>query len=429
MQRVFVLDRNKKPLMPCTPGKARKLLKSGRAAVHRMKPFTVILKDREGGATQPVELKFDPGSKTTGIALVAQFLRGWTVIWAANLKHRGETIRKKLLVRRALRRGRRNRHTRYHAPKFENRTKPSGWLPPSIKSRVDNVLTWAMRIVTCVPISSISVETARFDTQKLQNPEISGVEYQRGELFGYEVREYLLEKWGRKCAYCGKKDVPLEIDHIQPRRLGGSDRVSNLTLSCTACNQAKGTQDVRTFLTNDIARLNRILSRAKAPLKDVAAINATRYAIGGALKPLALPVFFWSGGRTKYNRTVQGYPKDHWIDAACVGENGANVAISPKLIPLGISATGRGTRQVVKTDQFGFPRTKAGRVKRVFGFQTGDLVMLNKASGKHAGVHKGRLCGIRADGRFDISTEAGRITANWRRFTLIQRTDGYAYAG
>lgn len=428
MQRVFVLDRNKKPMMPCTPGKARKLLKSGRAVVYRMKPFTVILKDRDGGATQPIELKFDPGSKTTGIALVAEFLRGRTVIWAANLKHRGETIRKKLEVRGALRRARRNRRTRYRVPRVDNRTRPSGWLPPSIKSRVDNVLTWARRIVAYVPVSSIAVEIARFDTQKLQNPEISGVEYQRGELFGYEVREYLLEKWGRKCAYCDRKGIPLEIDHIQPRRLGGSDRVSNLTLSCTACNQAKGVQDVRTFLAGDTVRLKRILSQAKAPLKDVAAINATRYAIGNELKTLGLPLSFWCGGRTKYNRTTQGYPKDHWVDAACVGESGAKVGISSKLKPLTISATGRGCRQVVKTDRYGFPRTKAGRVKRVFGFQTGDLVLLDQPSGKYAGIHKGRLAGIRADGRLDISAHVGKITASWERFMLVQRVDGYAYA-
>jgi hypothetical protein len=204
--------------------------------------------------------------------------------------------------------------------------------------------------------------------------------------------------------------------------------VSNLTLSCTACNQEKGVQDVRTILADDTARLKRILSQTKAPLKDVAAINATRYAIGNALKTLGLPVSFWSGGRTKYNRISQGYHKEHWIDAACVGEHGANVDISGRLIPMTISATGRGCRQVVKTDRYGFPRTKAGRVKRVFGFQTGDLVKLNKPGGKYAGIHKGRLFGIRADGRFDISTEAGKITANWRRFTLVQKTDGYAYA-
>jgi 5-methylcytosine-specific restriction endonuclease McrA len=93
---------------------------------------------------------------------------------------------------------------------------------------VDNVRNWALRLKRWVPIHYIAVETVRFDTQKMQNPEIAGVEYQQGELAGYEVRQYLLEKWGRKCAYCDAENVPLEVEHIVPKSKGGTDRVSNL---------------------------------------------------------------------------------------------------------------------------------------------------------------------------------------------------------
>jgi 5-methylcytosine-specific restriction endonuclease McrA len=84
------------------------------------------------------------------------------------------------------------------------------------------------------------MELVKFDTQLMENPDISGIEYQQGELAGYEVREYLLEKWGRKCAYCSETDLPLQIEHIIPRSRGGSDRVSNLTLACEGCNRLKG---------------------------------------------------------------------------------------------------------------------------------------------------------------------------------------------
>ncbi|WP_197047582.1 HNH endonuclease, partial [Planktothrix serta] len=67
--------------------------------------------------------------------------------------------------------------------------------------------------------------------QQLENPEISGIEYQQGELQGYEVRQYLLEKWSRKCAYCGVENVPLEVEHIHPKSQGGTDRISNLTVA------------------------------------------------------------------------------------------------------------------------------------------------------------------------------------------------------
>ena len=100
MQRVFVLDKNKKPLMPCHPARARQLLTRGKAAVFREYPFTIILKERDGGDVQPVTVKVDPGSKTTGIALMADFKRGKRLIWAGELTHRGQQIRDKLLSRR-----------------------------------------------------------------------------------------------------------------------------------------------------------------------------------------------------------------------------------------------------------------------------------------------------------------------------------------
>jgi hypothetical protein len=182
------------------------------------------------------------------------------------------------------------------------------------------------------------------------------------------------------------------------------------------------------FLADRPAVLAKIKARLKAPLKDAAAVNATRYAIGDALKSVGLPVSFWSGGRTKFNRTNQDYPKDHWIDAACVGADGAHVGLDPQASALTITATGRGQRQVVRSDKFGFPRGGAGRVKRVEGFQTGDLVTLDQPRGKYAGTHTGRLSGIRATGQLDIKTREGaKITAAWSRFTLVQRGDGYAY--
>jgi hypothetical protein len=292
---------------------------------------------------------------------------------------------------------------------------------------VDNVRHWLSKLAQRIPITTVAVETVRFDTQALQNPEISGTAYQQGTLAGYEVREYLLEKWQRTCVYCGAQHVPLEIEHIEPRSKGGSDRVSNLTLACRSCNQKKGNQPLETFLAHDPKRLARIKAHSQAPLKDAAAVNAIRYAIGHAIKRLGLPVSFWSGGRTKKNRVSQGYPKAHWIDAACVGDTGAAVHLSEHHNPLTMTATGRGLRPVVRSDRYGFPRGKAGRCKRVHGFQTGDVVKLMQPKGQYAGEHRGRLAGIRATGTFDIATNGGKFSANWKNFVLIQRGDGYAY--
>ncbi|MGI6081755.1 MAG: RNA-guided endonuclease IscB [Limnochordia bacterium] len=422
MLRVFVPNKDLQPMMPCHLARARKLLKNGRARVYRRYPFTIVILDREAFETQDVELKLDPGSKITGIAVVGNFNRGSELLWAANLEHRGLQVRESLQRRRALRRSRRSRKLRYRPARFQNRRRPEGWLPPSLLSRVDNVKVWGERLTRYTPVASVHVETVRFDTQEIQNPEISGVEYQQGELAGYEVREYLLEKFNRTCVYCGSRNVPLEIEHLVPRSRGGSDRVSNLALACTPCNQRKGNQTAEEF------GYPHLMDEAKKPLRDAAAINAIRYRIGETLKSFGLPIHFWSGGRTKMNRIKQGYPKDHWIDAACVGENGDDVQLSPIASVLHIKATGRGSRQMCLMDRYGFPRTKAKRVKRIHGFQTGDMARLNQPKGKYKGVWEGKVS-VRERGYFDILTSSGaRITASWKNFMLLQRFDGYAYS-
>ncbi len=228
MNYVFVLDANKQPLNSIHSGWARKLLSSGRAAVYKRYPFSIIMKHEVSEPdTKELRLKIDPGSKTTGLAIVNDDTGD--IVFAAELQHRGQQIKKALDSRRALRRGRRHRKTRYRKPRFNNRTRPKGWLPPSLMSRIHNIETWIRRLWNICPITAISLELVKFDTQAMQNPEISGVEYQQGTLQGYEIREYLLEKFGRKCVYCGEEDIPLQVEHIIPKTRGGSNRVSNLT--------------------------------------------------------------------------------------------------------------------------------------------------------------------------------------------------------
>jgi len=402
-------------------------LKLKKADIFRMYPFTIILKNREEGAVQPLELKIDPGSKTTGVALVARFERGRRVIWACEINHRGTQIRKLLLNRRQTRRARKYRKTRYRKPRFKNRTRPKGWLPPSLRSRVENVFNWAKRLLAFVPTSEIAVETVRFDLQAMENPEISGVEYRRGEPAGYELREYLLEKWAHRCAYCGSTNVPLEIDHIVPRSKGGTDRVSNMLIACRDCNHEKGNRNIRDSLAGKPEILKKVLSQAKTPLKDAAVVNAARFAIGNRLKELGLPISFWSGGRTRYNRARQDYAKTHWLDAVCVGKSGENVFVPQGIKPLVITAKGRGSRQMCRMDRFGFPRTSAKRKKIVCGFKTGDLVRAVVPRGKHAGCHIGRVS-VRTSGSFDIKTASGtKQGISWKYCSFLQHADGYQY--
>ena len=160
--------------------------------------------------------------------------------------------------RRQLRRGRRNRKTQYRQPRFDNRKRPTGWLPRSLQSRVENRVAWVLRLQKLVSISDISQELVKFDTQMIENPDISGVSYQQGELAGYEVREFLLFKFDRTCIYLGAKDTRLEIEHLLPKSKGGSNGISNLGIACRNCHKKKGNRDLREFLAQKPDLLQRL---------------------------------------------------------------------------------------------------------------------------------------------------------------------------
>jgi 5-methylcytosine-specific restriction endonuclease McrA len=427
MSNVLVIDQEKQPCQPVHPAQARLLLSTGRATVYRRFPFVIRLKTVQHQPTQPLRLKFDPGAKTTGIAIVHDHIG--QVMWAAELSHRGEAIRAKLARRRAIRRSRRQRHTRYRPARFANRRRRPGWLPPSLMSRVDNVLSWTARLRRWCPIGAITIEVVRFDTQALMHPAIEGRGYQQGTLFGYEVRQYLLEKWNRTCVYCDATSVPLQIEHVVPKSRGGSDRFSNLVLSCEVCNLKKGTLDVSVFMAKHPERLERLRAGLKIPLQAAAAVNATRLAIYEGLKATGLLIEMSTGGRTQYNRLQLGLPKHHWIDAAAAGASTPPALQVAGIRPWLITARGQQSRQMTNVNKYGFPISKPKGPSRVQGFRTGDLIKaMVPASLASRGVHLGRVL-VRARGSFDIRTGHGRVTHIPARYcTKLQSTDGYEYA-
>jgi 5-methylcytosine-specific restriction endonuclease McrA len=419
---VFVVDQRHQPLMPCSEKRARLLLRRGRAVVHRRAPFVIRLKDRrrQESAVQEVAVKLDPGSKTTGMTLVRveQTEQGEVhhALLLANLAHRGEQVRAALQQRARYRRRRRTANLRHRAPRFQNRRRPPGWLPPSLRSRIGNVLTLACRLSRWAPICRIEVECVKFDTHLLQNPEVAGVAYQRGEVFGWEVRSYLLEKFRRRCVYCGRTNQPFEIDHVMPQARGGSDRVSNLVLSCHDCNAKKGNKTAAEF------GFPHVHLQARTPLKDAAAVNATRFALVDRLREVGLPILTWSGGRTRWNRDRFGIEKEHCLDALCVGELAGVVAGSRKVLL--IKASGRGSYQRSRVNASGFPRGYLTRQKRMLGYGTGDLVKAVVPQPlKTAGMHVGRVA-VRASGFVRVGKMDG---INVRYLSLLQRADGYDY--
>ena len=438
--KVLVLDTNRKPLMPCYPARAKKLLNSGHASMFRRYPFTIILHDRtvEESELQDLEIKIGQDAKTTGVALVVHGEKSNTVAFAAHIEHR-TNVKSNLDSRRALRHGRRNRKTRYRQARFLNRTRPKGWLPPSLLSKANNILNWVIRFTKLTPLTKFAIETAKFDTQKLENPDIRGVDYQRGRMYGYaDKKAYLLERERGCCIYCGVHagKAKMQIDHVVPRSKGGTNSLNNLVLSCHECNQAKGSQDVQTYLKGRPSVLRRVKACLGQDYKDAAHTNSIRLYVMNKLQTMAdaigttLKVGF--GSTTKQNRLLLNLPKDHWIDAAVCTSNGSAVRVDPSLKPLIIKAMGRGSRQFCKMDRYGFPRTSPKpRSKNFFGFKTGDMVKVsipdNAKTKIPVGVYIGRIA-VRSSGHFDVKTKDAKLTAPHKYCKPLHLMDGYSYA-
>lgn len=428
MSRILVVDQERRPLMPTTPARMRILLKQRKAAVLRRYPLVLILTDARPDATvEPLRIKLDPGSKTSGVAVIND--HSGEVVWAAEVAHRSEQIREALTKRRTVRRSRRFRHTRYRQPRWQNRRRAPGWLAPSLLSRVLHLVTWVKRISRWCLVSAISQELVRFDPAALQHPEIQGIEYQRGTLFEAEVKEYLLLKWQHQCVYCSTTNTRLEIDHVHPRSKGGSNRVSNLVIACRACNEAKADQSLEAFLADRPNLLARIQTQLQTPLADAAAVNSTRWRLYRELQALGLPVEIGTGGRTRWNRSKQALPKTHWVDAAVVGASTPERVRITHIRPWLIKATGRQSRHMVNVDEFGFPRGRAKGPGCVQGFKTGDLVKATVTKGKKVGVYLGRVA-IKSDGYFKITGHPfGMVEGIHARYcTPLHRKDGYAYS-
>jgi 5-methylcytosine-specific restriction endonuclease McrA len=427
--------------MPCHPARARELLRKGRAAVVRQVPFTIRLKDRTRADSQVdgVQLRIDPGSKGTGLALTDEKKQtdrhGTTVtvrrgLVSIELQHRGDQIHSRMQQRAGYRHRRRSANCRYRARRSNNRTHSQGWLPPSLRHRVDTAHSLATRLCRLAPVTEIHLELTKFDTHSMSaGRKLKGAEYEQGTLVDTNPRAYLRAKWNNACAYCDATGVPLNIEHLTPRSRGGSNRITNLVLACVPCNEAKGTKPVEVFLAHRPDRLARILEQIRTPLRDAAAMNATRGQLTEALSTLGKPIHTSTGEHTHKNRSAMGLAKTHTLDALSVGhldhEAGDAIVRFPEPVLIA-KATGRGSYARTTPDRFGFPRLRRTRAKQHFGYVTGDLVRAVMPSGKWTGTWTGRIS-VRASGQHSLTTPKGRFNVCHWNLRLLQRGDGYGY--
>lgn len=315
MYSVYVLNKHGRPLMPCSPAKARHLLKDGKAVVKHRTPFTIQLVYGSYGYRQEVILGVDAGSKTIGLSASTKTIE----LFAANVVPRNDVVNK-LSTRREYRRTRRNRKTRYRQARFLNRVhgKHDGWLAPSVEVKIQEHITPIKRICGILPISKVVVETAEFDLQKLKAIQLGekvpeGEDYQKGEMYGeYNVRQYVLKRDNYTCRICGCKDVKFHVHHIETRKIGGN-APDNLITLCENCHEMLH----RGAINPDVIGKRKLRS-----VRDASFMGIMRKTLIRRLEEeLDVPVVETMGYITKATRTEYlRLAKTHTTDALAIAQ-------------------------------------------------------------------------------------------------------------
>ncbi|MCH4170837.1 MAG: RNA-guided endonuclease IscB [Lactobacillus sp.] len=305
--RVFVINRQGEPLMPCKQQKCRKLLQAGRAKVIKKEPFTIQLLFGSTGYKQPVSIGVDSGQHHIGLAVTSQD----KVLFQGEVSLR-QDVKKLLDTRRSYRRGRRNRNTKYRQPRFLNRARSAGWLPPSVASKVQHNINWIRRFQAVLPKTELHIEVGKFDMAKMVQPGITGLGYQQGDLYGYETaKQYVLDRDNYTCQIChGKsKDPKLKIHHIIYRSNGGTNQVSNLLTVCATCH----------FLANHqpggkLYDLQAKKFQSHCSLKGATFMNILRRRLFTAFPEAS----FQYGAQTTLDRAKLDLKKSHYNDAVTI---------------------------------------------------------------------------------------------------------------
>ena len=397
---VYVINQHGYPLMPCSPRKARLLLKSGKATVVKRTPFTIRILYGSSGYKQVVSLGVDAGTKHIGVSATTDK----RVLYEAEVLLRTD-IQDLLATRREFRRARRNRKTRYRQARFENRHRKAGWLPPSIQNKVDAHLKVIRNIAKILPIANITVEVAQFDTQLLKNPDIQGAEYQQGEQLGFwNVREYVLFRDKHTCQWChGKsKDKILNVHHRESRKTGG-DSPDNLVTLCETCHHKihqEGLEDQ--------------VKRQTASLRDATQMTILRWFVYHGIKAEYPDAKLTYGYITKNTRIQSGLEKSHTVDARCI--SGHPLARPSETTYLIKQVRGQ-NRQLHKAKILkGGIRKKNKAPRYLFGYQLFDKVRYEN--------QECFIFGRRSSGSFDLRLlDGAKITAgvSYKKLNPVER--------
>lgn len=406
---IYVQNIDGTPLMPTTrAGKVRRMLRDGDAVIASHTPFAIRLTYDTTHYTQPVSLGVDAGSKHIGLSATTETKE----LYAAEIELRSDIV-ENLSVRREARRTRRSKRSiRYRAPRFLNRraSKKNGWLAPSVRQKIHSHVKAVQELCRLLPVNSVTVEVAQFDTQLLKNPGITGEQYQKGPQLGFwNTREYVLFRDNHQCQHChGKsKDNILNVHHIESRKTGG-DSPDNLITLCETCHKAY-----------HAGRIDLKVRRDGPSLRDAAVMSIMRWTVYNKLKTiLDIPVRLTYGYVTKQASIKHGLDKSHTIDARCISNNPTATPCDRVFI---LKQVRRHNRKVMKSNLLKGRRWKRNQASReVKGFRQYDIVRYNHSL---AYVHARRSSGF-----FVIKDAEGHTVSNsvsCKRLKLITHTNAH----
>ena len=249
-----------------------RMLSKGGAKIAETVPFVVRLTRPSGHFTSPRCLGVDPGRTNIGVSVVAGDSEE---LFRAVLTTRNKEIPGLMAARKehrmASRRGERKRRQRrakkfgtmFEAgmrmrklpgyerevmcrlirnteAKFLYRKRKKGWLTPTANQLVQTHLSLLRTVCRILPVTDVSLEVNRFAFMEMEDPSVTGLDFQDGPLKGFlDVTPALYSLQGGKCLLCGKhhEQGRMHGHHLVPRAQGGSDTIGNRALLCTGCHE------------------------------------------------------------------------------------------------------------------------------------------------------------------------------------------------
>lgn len=477
---VFVIDEKRHPLNPISSLEADSLLKKGKAAIFRQFPKTIILKNLGQSETKSYRLKIYPGTSVTGVAILDDLSN--ELVFAAQIEHRGQDIKQKLLFRAKCRRRRRNANLRYRQPRFSNRKASNpvcrtcgnnavhslGYcrtcysklekgeinismmgaksLFPSVESRCQNIFTWVKKLTRLCPIENISFELTRYDIDHIKSwVHDSRLTSHLRKAYFYELRDYLLNKWKRKCSICGTGGKNLRIESL---KRGWKD-LNNYILACPTCLEKRENGEFQL----SVETLEQLKLKSVTLNMDEKVINLSRNRILFLIQQLQIPVEICSGGVTRLNNRTLGLKNYSWQKAVCVGlstPSEVNLDILDDI--LNVKSTGHGSRKMCtgyqmnektnpKTGQRFTPkecgyfpmthRPKGDPRKNYFGFKVGDIVKFHiseKPENFDCEKNIGTVLKTWDDGKVTVLSGKRKVKSSYENCEILQLSDGYFYS-